>query len=158
MEEEKEEKEKEKEKKEKEEKEKEKKDLHKIANDVGLVPKIPTTLGIGERVEGALCYLLGFVTGIIFLIIEKDNKFIRFHALQSIAIFLPLYIVVSEIRDIISITMVFQMNIFGMLIYMVILSVMWTLIAILWLLLMYKASKGERYKLPIIGRIAEKYA
>lgn len=141
-----------------EKKEEEKKDIHKIASDVGLVPKVPTILGIGEKVEGALCYLLGFVSGIIFLIIEKDNKFIRFHALQSIATFLPLYIIVSEIRDIISVTMVFQMNIFGMFIYMAILSVIWTLIAILWILLMYKASRGERYKLPIVGRIAEKYA
>ena len=139
--------------------EKKEEDIHRIASDVGLVPKVPTILGIGEKVEGALCYLLGFVSGIIFLIIEKDNKFIRFHALQSIATFLPLYIIVSEIRDIISIpTMVFQMNIFGMVIYMVIASVIWTLIGVLWILLMYKASRGERYKLPIVGRIAEKYA
>lgn len=132
--------------------------LHKIANDLGLSPKT-TTLGIGERIEGALCYFLWFVSGIIFLIIEKDNKFVRFHALQSIATFLPLYIIVSEIEKIISMpTMVFQMNIFGMLIYVVLLSVLWTLIGILWLLLIYKASKGEKYKLPIVGIIAEKYA
>lgn len=131
--------------------------LHEIANDLGLSPKT-TTLGIGERIESALCYFLWFVSGIIFLIIEKDNKFVRFHALQSIATFLPLYIIVSEIEKIISMpTMVFQTNIFGMLIYVVLLSVLWTLIGILWLLLIYKASKGEKYKLPIVGIIAEKY-
>ena len=150
---------KEEEKKEEEKKEEERKGIHKIASDAGLFPRIPTALGIGERIEATLCYVLWFISGIIFLIIEKDNKFIRFHALQSIATFLPLYIIVSEIEKIISMpTMVFQMNIFGMLIYIVILSVIWTLIAILWLLLMYKASRGERYKLPIVGRIAEKYA
>ena len=142
-----------------EKKEEEKKDIHKIASEVGLTHKVNTALGIDEKIEGTLCYILGFVSGIIFLIIEKDNKFVRFHALQSIATFLPLYIIVSEIRDIISIpTMVFQMNIFGIVIYMVIASVMWTLIAVLWILLMYKASRGETYKLPVVGRIAEKYA
>ena len=152
---------KEEEKKEEEKKsteEEKKEELHKIAADVGLFPKT-TTLGIGERIEGALCYVLWFISGIIILIIEKDNKFVRFHALQSIATFLPLYIIVSQIEKIISMpTMVFQMNVFGMLIYMVLLSVLWTLIGILWLLLIYKTTKGEKYKLPIVGRIAEKYA
>ena len=135
-----------------------KEELHKIAKDVGLIPKT-TILGIGERIEGALCYVLWFISGIIFLIMERDNKFVRFHALQSIATFLPLFIVVTEIEKIISMpTMVFQMNIFGMLIYMVLLSVIWTLIAVLWLLLIYKASRGEKYKLPIVGRIADRYA
>jgi len=138
--------------------EEEKKELHEIAKEIGLHPKT-TTLGIGERIEGALCYTLWFVSGIIFLIIEKDNKFIRFHALQSITTFLPLYIFVSEIEKVISIpTIGFSMNLFGLLIAATVLSVMWTLIAILWLLLIYKASKGEKYKLPIVGTIAEKYA
>lgn len=137
--------------------EEDKKEIHKIASDIGLVPKT-TTLGMGERIEGALCYVLWFISGIILLIIEKDNKFVRFHALQSIATFLPLYVIVTEIEKISALTMAFQTNIFGMLIYVVISSVLWTLIAILWLLLIYKASRGEKYKLPIVGRIAERYA
>ena len=132
-------------------------ELHKIAKEVGLYPKT-TTLGLGERIEGALCYLLWFISGIIFLIIEKNNKFIRFHAIQSIITFLPLYIFVSEIEKIISIpTIAFSTNLFGLLIEITVLSTLWTLIALLWFLLMYKASIGEKYKLPIIGRIAEKY-
>ena len=138
--------------------EEDKKEIHKIATDVGLVPKT-TALGMGERIEGALCYVLWFISGIIMLIIEKDNKFVRFHALQSISTFLPLYIIVSEFEKIISTpTMAFQLNVFGMLIYVVLLSVLWTLIGVLWLLLIYKASRGEKYKLPIVGRIAERYA
>ena len=135
-----------------------KEELHKIAKDVGLNPKT-TTLGIGERIEGALCYFLGFISGILFLIVEKDNKFIRFHALQSIAIFLPLYIIVSQIERVISLpTIGFSMNLFGLLIAATLLSIMWTLIGVLWLLLIYKATKGEKYKLPLVGRLAEKYA
>jgi uncharacterized membrane protein len=138
--------------------EEEKKELHEIARNVGLYPKT-TTIGLGERPEGVLCYSLWFISGIIFLIMEKDNKFIRFHALQSIATFLPLYIFVSEIEKIISMpTIGFSMNFFTLSIAAIVLSVIWILIAILWLLLMYKASRGEKYKLPIVGRIAERYA
>jgi uncharacterized membrane protein len=138
--------------------EEEHKELHQIAREVGLFPKT-TALDIGEKAEGVLCYSVWFVSGIIFLIIEKNNKFVRFHALQSIATFLPLYIFVSEIEKIISMPIVgLSMNFFTLSITAILLSVLWLLIAILWLLLMYKASKGEKYKIPIVGRIAEKYA
>lgn len=46
-----------------------------------------TSLGFPQNVAGALCYLLGPVTGIIFLLLEKKNRFIRFHALQSTIVF-----------------------------------------------------------------------
>src|SRR5659263_765145 len=44
-----------------------------------------TSMGLDENIAGALCYFLGFITGIVFLLTEKDNKFIKFHAIQSIA-------------------------------------------------------------------------
>jgi uncharacterized membrane protein len=46
-----------------------------------------TSTGMEQNLEGLLCYVLGWVTGIIFLILEKDNKFVRFHAIQSIVVF-----------------------------------------------------------------------
>jgi len=46
-----------------------------------------TGTGLQQNVAGLLCYVLGWITGIIFLVIEKDNKFIRFHAVQSIVVF-----------------------------------------------------------------------
>ncbi|WP_318010792.1 hypothetical protein [Bacillus sp. RAR_GA_16] len=46
-----------------------------------------TSSGLEENVAGLLTYVLGFVTGIIFLLIEKENKFVRFHAMQSIVVF-----------------------------------------------------------------------
>ena len=101
-----------------------------------------TALGIDENIEGLLCYLLGFITGILFLILEKENRFVRFHAMQSTAIFIIL-LVVSIV--------------FGMipLINLVISPLIGLLTLILWLLLMYKAYKGEKYKLPVVGDFAE---
>ena len=102
-----------------------------------------TALGISENIEGLLCYALGFITGIVFLVLEKENKFVRFHAMQSLATFLPLCIIsivvgiVPFIGPIISILIT-------------------PLGLILWLLLMCKAFKGERFKLPVVGDFAEK--
>jgi len=101
-----------------------------------------TALGVDENIEGLLCYVLGFITGILFLILEKDNKFVRFHAMQSIATFLIIFVISMVIGFI---------PVIGWL-----LSPLIGLVAlILWLLLMFKAYKGEKYKLPIAGDFAE---
>ena len=46
-----------------------------------------TSSGMDENVAGLLCYLVGWVTGLIFFLIEKENQFVRFHAMQSIVTF-----------------------------------------------------------------------
>jgi len=45
-----------------------------------------TSLGLDENIEGALCYVLGWLTGIVFFVLEKDNRFVKFHAMQSIVV------------------------------------------------------------------------
>lgn len=102
-----------------------------------------TTLGLDENIAGLLCYVLGWVTGIVFLILEKENKFVRFHAVQSLATFLALFVL----------SIVFGMIPFiGWIISILIVP----LGIFLWILLMYKAFKGEKFKLPIVGDFAEK--
>lgn len=103
--------------------------------------KKETSLGIDENIEGALSYFLGFITGILFLVLEKDNKFVRFHAMQSIIISVLLFVIVM---------------ILGIIpLFWLILPFVWLLELILWLLLMFKAYQGEKFKLPVIGDIAE---
>ncbi len=101
-----------------------------------------TALGIDENIEGLLCYVLGFITGILFLILEKENKFVRFHAMQSTATFIIL-LVVSVVFGIIPF------------IGWVLSSLIGLIALILWLLLMFEAFKGEKYKLPVVGDFAE---
>lgn len=109
-----------------------------------------TSMGLDENVAGALCYVLGFLTGIVFYVMEKDNKFVKFHAVQSIAVFLPLMV----LNWIIS-SMIFwsysMMGLFG-----IITSIISLIALILWIILILKAYQGEKYKLPIVGDIAEK--
>ncbi len=105
--------------------------------------KSKTALGIDENIEGLLCYILTFITGIVFLVLEKENKFVRFHAMQSIATFLPLFVISFVIG-------------FIPFIGWVISSLIVLVEVILWLLLIFKAYQGEMYKLPIAGDFAEK--
>jgi uncharacterized membrane protein len=100
--------------------------------------KEKSSTGLDENVAGFLCYLLGFITGIVFLVVEKKSSFVKFHAKQSTITFLILF-VVSLILG--------WIPIIGLLV--LILSL------ILWLFLMVKALRGERYRLPIIGTLAE---
>ena len=102
-----------------------------------------TSTGLDPNVAAALAYGIGWITGIIFLVVEPSNRFVRFHALQSIIVFGALS----------ALTVVLQVIPFvGMLIAVFLVI---PLSAILWLVLMFKAYQGERFKLPIAGEMAE---
>jgi len=105
-------------------------------------PKEKTSMGMDQNVAGLLCYLVGWVTGIIFLVLEKDNKFVKFHAIQSIIVFGAITVVGIIFR--------FIPFIGGILSWL-----LWALGFILWIILMVKAYRGEKYKLPVAGAIAE---
>src|SRR5208337_3258979 len=100
--------------------------------------KQQSSTGLEENVAGFFCYLLGFVTGIVFLVVEKKSSFVKFHAKQSTITFLGLFVILLVIGGI---------PVLGMLV--------WIFTLILWLVLMIKALQGKRYSLPIVGKIAE---
>lgn len=102
-----------------------------------------TSTGIDPNVAGLLCYLLGWLTGIIFFIMEKENQYVRFHAMQSIVTFGAITIVSIVLSFIPVVGWVFGM-LLGILAF------------ILWIILMMKAYQGEKYKLPVAGDFAEK--
>lgn len=97
-----------------------------------------TGTGLPRNTAAALTYVLGWLTGIIFLLIEKD-KFIRFHAMQSIITF-GLLTVLS----------------FVPVIGWILSPVIMILGFILWLILIFKAYQGEEFKLPWVGDFAQK--
>jgi uncharacterized membrane protein len=96
-----------------------------------------------ENIMGAVAYLFGAVTGIIFLLIEKESKFVRFHAMQSTILFGALFVVsiVSPIVPVLGAIVAFLLGIAGF---------------ILWIVCMWKAFQGEMYKVPYVGELAEK--
>jgi len=101
-----------------------------------------TSTGLEANLAAALSYLVGFVTGIIFLLWEKDNRFVRFHAMQSTLVFAGIVLV-----DIL-------LQIVPILGALVVIFVVVPGSAILWLVLMFKAYQGEEFKLPLVGQMA----
>jgi uncharacterized membrane protein len=101
-----------------------------------------TMTELKPNIAGLLCYVVGWITGIVFLILEKKNQFVRFHAWQSIVTFGAL----TVIQIILS---------FIPIVGWIIGWIIWVLTIVLWILLMYRAYQGKKYKLPIAGNIAE---
>jgi uncharacterized membrane protein len=109
-----------------------------------------STEGIAENVAGLLCYLVGWVTGIIFLLIDK-RPFVKFHAAQSIVVFGGL--------TVIRIALIFMGSMTGGVLgwsFMGMISLIVGLLGlVLWVLLMIKAYQHELFKVPIAAPIAE---
>ena len=110
-----------------------------------------TSTGLTENVAGLLCYVLGWVSGVVFFLIEQENKFVRFHAIQSIVTF--------GIITVVSIAL----SILGLIpflgaIFTIFNWIIGVLAFVLWIVLMVKAVKGAKYKLPWAGDFAEKRA
>ena len=109
-----------------------------------------TSTGLDENVAGLLCYVLGWISGLVFFLIEKKNKLVRFHALQSIIVFGTINLALIIIWPLSLIP-------FIGLFFSVIGWIIWVLAIVLWILLMIKAYQGEKFKLPWAGNLAEKY-
>ncbi len=104
-----------------------------------------TSTGMQENVASMLCYLAGWITGLVFYLIEKENKTVRWHALQSMVVFGAL-----------NVLLIFA----GMLYFIsfVIVPIIGLATTVLWIILMIKAYQGEKFRLPIAADIADKNA
>lgn len=108
-----------------------------------------SSTGMEQNIASLLCYVLGFITGIVFILIEKDNKVVRFHAFQSLFTFLPLFILQYAL------TYIIAMILPALLIIMTIFSLA---VLVLWIFMMVKAFQNQMIKLPIVGDLAAKQA
>ena len=98
--------------------------------------------GLDPKFAAALAYVGGLLTGLLFLFLEKEDRFVRFHAMQSTIAFLG--VVIAHL-------LLSSTPIFGRFF-----SVIFVIaVAAMWLFLMFKAFKGQWYKLPYVGDWAE---
>lgn len=114
-----------------------------------------TSTGMQANIAALVSYVAGWITGLIFFLLEKDNKFVRFHALQSIVVFGALS-VLGIVLAVFSQFFIIIHLYFMLRVLSLISTLIWLAALILWILLMIKAYQGERFKLPIAGDIAEK--
>jgi uncharacterized membrane protein len=106
-------------------------------------PEAESSTGLSANVAGLLCYVAGWITGIVFIVLEKKSIFVKFHAWQSIMTFGVLtvaYLIFSRIP--------FIGWILSILIYI--------LMAILWIILIIQECTGKMWKVPWAGDWAEK--
>src|SRR5437660_9764168 len=103
-----------------------------------------TSMGMRAPAAGWLSYLGGWVTGLIFLLLKRENRFVRFHAMQSLIFFGAMSIVTTVFS---------QIPLLGF-----IGAGLGFVSFICWIVLIVKAARGRYYKLPIIGEYAEKWA
>jgi len=107
-----------------------------------------TSTGIQENVASLLCYLFGWVTGIIFLLLEPNNKTVRFHAFQSIIVFGAFSVL----------WIVFWFILFIPFLGVLLFWLLDVLVFILWIVLMVRAYQGQMWRVPIAGDMAAKWA
>ena len=116
-----------------------------------------TQPGMSENVAGLLCYSLGWVTGLIFFLIDKRPS-VRFHAAQSIVVFggLNLINIIVRVMFDAGLVMTGGWGAFGL--GWILYSVIGLISFVLWILLMVKAYQGEKFHVPFAGDIAQNLA
>ena len=121
-------------------------------------PNGPTSMGMDANVAAGLSYLFSIIGGLIFYFGEKQNRFVRFHAMQSIlfnAFWIVLFIVLFTVQSFLYATVIlipvgFVFTCLTILLPLALLAV--------WIVLMVYAFQGKYFKLPVLGDYAEKYA
>jgi len=113
--------------------------------------------GMSENVAGLLCYVLGWVTGIIFFLIDK-RPYVRFHAAQSIVVFGGLQVISIAVGIIFGgrFTIMGGQGAFGL--GWALYSLINLVALVLWILLMVKAYQGEKFQVPVAAGIAQRFA
>src|SRR6266498_3384501 len=114
-------------------------------------PLGPSSMGMQPNVAAGLSYVLGWVTGLIFFLIEKQNRFVRFHAMQSILFFGGIQVIVLILSVIGNIGFLGLLTFFAS-------SALELIVLVGSIVLMINGFQGTHFKLPIVGDYAEKYA
>jgi|ERR1051325_5923773 uncharacterized membrane protein len=134
------------------------------ANPASAVVATKSSTGLDENVASLLAYVFNWISGLIFFLIEKNSRLVRFHAMQSILLFgtvivvgTVLWVVLLVLSIILGYISSVLGSIFGLL--MGLFALIYTVVIVgAWILCMVKAYQGQYFKLPVIGNFAEKFS
>jgi len=101
-----------------------------------------SSLGLSENMTAALAYLLGWVTGLVVYLMEKDNKNLRFHALQSIVFF--------------GLVTVIHILLGGFYYTWMLVELVNVVALVVWVVCLVKAYQGETFEIPVVADIVKK--
>jgi uncharacterized membrane protein len=119
-------------------------------------PPMAASAGMADNVASTLCYVLGFITGIIFLVLEpyNRNRLVRFHAFQSI--FLSVGVIILRIGLSILFTALWSVS--GFFLGFALSALISLACFILWLYILISTYQGKTIVLPVIGPLAQQQA
>ena len=113
-----------------------------------------SSTGIDARLAAVLCYSLWWVTGLLFLILERRDRSVRFHAAQSLVLFGGLSLVLAGVGALSAVALLLSNQVYQ--IVQATGNVVWLGAAVLWLVLVLKAWRGETWRVPLFATLADR--
>ena len=123
-----------------------------------------SSTGLDENIAALLSYVFGWLSGLIFFLIEKDSRLVRFHAMQSLLFNVLFGVLAIALWVVLAIGFLIASQISGALtallslVSILVWIVLFIAIVIGWILCLIKAFQGQYFKLPVIGNFAEKFS
>ena len=128
------------------------------------VPVSKSSTGLDENIAALLSYVFGWLSGLIFFLIEKDSRLVRFHAMQSLLFNILVGVVAFVLWVFMFILVLIGTQISGVVSTLITLiaTLLWIALVIgilvAWVMCLIKAFQGQYFKLPVIGQFAEKFS
>ena len=123
-----------------------------------------SSTGLDENIAALLSYVFGWVSGLIFFLIEKDSRLVRFHAMQSLLFNVLFGVLAVALWIVLFIAFIIAAQVSGALttllslVSVLIWGVLFIAVLIGWIMCLVKAFQGQYFKLPVIGNLAEKFS
>jgi uncharacterized membrane protein len=116
----------------------------------------PSTTGLDERLAAVLCYSVWWVTGGLFLLLEREDRTVRFHAAQSLILFGSISAVLVGAGALSALALLLSSDAYQLV--RVVGNLLWAGAAVLWLVLMLRAWRGDVWRVPLIAALADHMA
>jgi uncharacterized membrane protein len=116
----------------------------------------PTSTGVEARLSALLCYTAWWLSALVFLVLEQQNRSVRFHAAQSMLLFGGLSVVIGLLTALSIAMLVVSSGAFQavrLLVYLV-----WIVAVGIWLVLMLRTFQGETWRVPVVAEFADRLA
>jgi len=112
-----------------------------------------TTTGLDVRLASVLCYSVWWITGGLFLLLEREQRTVRFHAAQSLVLFGSVSVLLVALGAVSALALVVSSQSSQMVRFLA--DLLWAGAAILWLVLVLRAWRGETWRVPLVAALAD---
>lgn len=113
----------------------------------------PSTTGLDERLAAVLCYSVWWVTGGLFLILERQHRTVRFHAAQSLVLFGAISVMLLALGAVSALALMLSSQVYQLVRAMG--DLLWAGAAVIWLVLVLRAWRGDVWRVPLVAALAD---